>query len=76
MSKYFIVFTDINSRQYPIEIPDEGVFFQIQGEEPTTLYQDNDLFGLFINLDTRFAIGNAVLNPDHLVSCQFQTIPD
>lgn len=75
---YYVVVTDINSRQYNFEIPEEGIQVTCF-EQPSFIMNRNikDLeyfISTIYNTDS-FKIDNAVFNTEHIVTVQYIEIP-
>ena len=75
-TKHYVIFTDTNSRQYPMEVPPEGLSvlssennFVITVDEPNI----NALLGLFEYGSSFFVGGKNLFNSAHLVAVQFQS---
>lgn len=75
-TKHYVIFTDTNSRQYPIEISEEGLsIFSIGKEFIITIEEPNIelLLQLIHDKNSFFVGGKTLFNPLHLVAIQLQS---
>lgn len=75
--KSYLIFTDINSRQYPIQIPEEGYVIISETYTDIEVLPDDPKLNQIMELAGKIMINNQyVFDLDHIVAIQYQQIPD
>ena len=74
--KHYLVLTDTNSRQYPIQINDDGLELSNSGSY-FILNKDKSNFSDLFNIYGKTLVGkNTIIDFDNIVAIQFQEIPE
>lgn len=75
--KYYLVITDTNSRQYPIEIKESGLGISAQNVEPFIITPNDVQLDSLSRLYGKVVFGKTlVIDFMHVTAIQFQEHPD